>query len=82
MVKLSICIGSYCFLKGSRQVAARLQELIERDKLEESVDLQGSFCMGICSDDVSVTVDGETFSVSPETVDSFYAEHVLAKVSA
>ena len=38
--------------------------------------------MGICKDDVSVTVDGETYSVSPETADAFFAEHVAAKVSA
>ena len=82
MVKISICIGSYCFLKGCSQVSARLKELIARDHLEDTVDLQGSFCMGICCDDVSVTVDGETFSVSPENVDSFYAEQVLAKLSA
>ena len=82
MVKISICIGSYCFLKGSRQVSARLQELIAEHHVEKDVDLQGSFCMGICRDDVSVTVDGDTFSVSPENVDQFFAEQVLAKIGA
>ncbi len=82
MVKVIVCIGSYCHLKGSKQVVDRFRELIARDHLEEKVELAGTFCMGICKDDVSVTVDGESFSVSPDTADSFFAEHVAAKISA
>lgn len=76
-MKVTICIGSSCHLKGSRQVVERLQELVAQHKLEDQVELAGTFCMGKCKTGVNVTVDDEAFSVSPETVDSFFETEVL-----
>ena len=36
--------------------------------------------MGKCQEGVCVTVDGEFHSLSPETVDEFFNDNVLAKV--
>jgi hypothetical protein len=36
--------------------------------------------MGKCQQGVCVTVDGEFFSVSPETVPSFFEKEIKAKV--
>ena len=64
-MKITVCIGSSCHLKGSRQVVER-------------VDLGGTFCMGDCRRGVCVNIDGETLSVSPETAEAVFAEKVLA----
>ncbi len=77
MKKVTVCIGSSCHLKGSRQVVERLQHLIAENGLKDSVDLGGTFCMGKCQQGVCVTVDDKFFSVSPETVDEFFKENVL-----
>ena len=59
MVKVTVCIGSSCHLKGSRQVVEELQYLINKNNLGDRVELSGTFCMGKCGEDgVSVTVDG------------------------
>lgn len=79
-MKVTICIGSSCHIKGSRQVVERLQSLIAANDLKDRVDLAGTFCMGRCQTGVSVMVDGEYFSVSPETVDSFFTDDVLARL--
>lgn len=79
-MKITVCIGSSCHLKGSRQVVERLQELIDQNKLEDKVDLAGTFCLGNCQAGVCVTVDDELFSVSPSTVDEFFDTNVKAKV--
>ena len=81
-MKVTVCIGSYCHLKGSRQVVERLRERIAEAKLEDKVELSGTFCLGKCQDDVSVTIGEELYSVSPETVDTFFEENILAKVNA
>lgn len=79
-MKITVCIGSSCHLKGSRQVVEQLQCLIaERDKKDE-VDLAGTFCMGRCQEGVCVTVDGEFYSVSPETTKEFFTAQVLPRV--
>ena len=79
-MKITICIGSSCHLKGSRQVVEQLQYLVAQHNLNEQVELSGTFCMGKCQTGVNVTVDGEDFSVSPETVKDFFNENVLKKL--
>ena len=79
-MKVTVCIGSSCHIKGSRQVVEQLQELIAKNQLGDKVELGGTFCMGKCQQGVCVTVDEEFFSVTPESVEEFFAAEVLAKV--
>ena len=78
-MKVTVCIGSSCHIKGSRQVVERLQHLIAQEKLGDRVELGGTFCMGKCQEGVCVTVDDRFFSVSPDTVDGFFENEVKAK---
>ena len=80
MLKITVCIGSSCHIKGSRQVVEQLQYLSAENNLGEKVELSGTFCMGKCQQGVCVTVNDSFHSVSPETVDEFFAKEVLAKV--
>ena len=79
-MKVTVCIGSSCHIKGSRQVVEQLQYLIAENKLDDKVELGGTFCMGKCQQGVCVTVDDAFYSVTPETVDDFFKKEVLAKV--
>lgn len=76
MKKVVVCIGSSCHLKGSRQVVEKLQQLIRYNELQETVELSGTFCMGNCQKGVSVKVDEELVSVSPETVEDFFNKYI------
>ena len=80
-MKVTICIGSSCHLKGSRQVVEQLQRLITEHGLADEVSLAGSFCLEQCQKGVCVTVDGQFFSVSPETVNDFFAEQIQKPLS-
>ena len=79
-MKITICIGSSCHLKGSRKVVEELQRLITENDLGDKVELAGSFCLGRCQEGVCVEVDDVFFSVSPDTVETFFEENVKAKV--
>ena len=79
-MKITVCIGSSCHIKGSRQVVEQLQYLIGANNLDDKVELGGTFCMGKCQQGVCVTVDDSFHSVTPETVDEFFSNEVLAKV--
>ena len=78
-MKVTVCIGSSCHLKGSRQVVEGLQKLIAENRLENKVELSGTFCMQNCQAGVCVSVDDKVCSVSPETVDEFFKTEILAK---
>lgn len=77
---VSICIGSSCHLKGSREIIQKLQSLVTTNHLEGKVDLTGSFCTGNCVKGVCVTIDGELYSVKPETVNDFFQQEVMSRL--
>ena len=79
-MKVTVCIGSSCHIKGSRLVVEQIQNLIRENRLENIVELAGTFCLGQCQQGVCVTVDENFFSVTPENVVDFFNENVLAKL--
>ena len=58
-MKITVCIGSSCHVRGSRQVVEQLQDLIRDHNLSDEVELCGAFCMGQCQLGVCVKVDEE-----------------------
>lgn len=79
-MKITVCIGSSCHLKGSRQVVEQLQYLIAKENLKDVVELSGTFCMGNCQKGVCVTLGDKIFSLTPETTKNFFEEEVLSKI--
>ena len=80
MIKITVCIGSSCHIKGSRQVVEKLQNLVAEKDLGESIELGGTFCMGKCQQGVCVSINDDFFSVSPETVEDFFVSEVLKRI--
>ena len=76
-MKITICIGSSCHIKGSRLVVEKLQQLIDQNNLNDDIELCGTFCLGKCQEGVCVTVDDDFYSVSPETVNDFFQTQIL-----
>ena len=68
-MKITVCIGSSCHLKGSRQVVEKLQELIAEKELAGKIELAGTFC-----------IDQESFSVLPDGVQAFFENDVLSRL--
>ena len=79
-MKITICIGSSCHLKGSRQIVEGLQALVKQNGLEDKVEMAGRFCKGDCQNGVCLTVDDQKFSLKPEDVQTFFEKEILPKV--
>jgi NADH:ubiquinone oxidoreductase subunit E len=79
-MKITVCIGSSCHLKGSREIVEELQQLIAENDLKEKIDLCGTFCMGNCVNGVNVTIGEEIFSLKPEMTRSFFETQVLKRI--
>lgn len=80
-MKIVVCIGSSCHIKGSRKVVEQLKNLIAEHNLGDKIEMGGTFCMGRCQEGVCVTVDDKFYSVTPETTEEFFREAVLGKVN-
>jgi len=79
MMKVTICIGSSCHLKGSKQIIEKLQTLVAENNLKDKVDLAGKFCMGNCAEGVCVSIGEQIYSVQPDNVQEFFKNEILAK---
>ena len=76
-MKITVCIGSSCHIKGSHQVVDQLKKLVAQHALTDKVEIGGTFCTGNCQAGVCVSVDGAFHSVSPDTVQDFFEQAVL-----
>lgn len=79
-MKITVCIGSSCHIKGSRSVVELLQTRIAEHDLKDKVELAGTFCLGRCQEGVCVLLDDKFYSLTPETTDAFFKDEVLAKL--
>lgn len=79
-MKVTICIGSACHLKGSREIIQQLQELVKIHGVSDKVDLNGAFCSGNCVNGVCVTVDGTLHSLKPESTEAFFQQEILGRL--
>ena len=80
-MKVTVCIGSACHVKGAAKIVDQLQFLIAQQNCGDKVELAGAFCMGKCESGVSVTVDDKYYSLKPEDAKAFFEEHVVKKLA-
>ena len=59
MIQISVCIGSSCHLKGAYSIIEQLKRSIGDRKLEGLVELRANFCVGKCTEAVSVKVNDD-----------------------
>ncbi len=77
-MKIQICVGSSCHLKGSYEVIQKMKELIEKNKLEDVIELQASFCLGNCSNGVSAKADDRMINnLCVNNVEEVFVEQIL-----
>lgn len=79
-MKIEICVGSSCHLKGAHQVVLAFQKEIREHNLQKDfpLDLVGSFCHNNCTNGVIVKIGEQVFTqVTPEKVKEIFATWVL-----
>ena len=81
MIKISVCIGSACHLKGSYNVINSIQKEIEKNELADKVSINGTFCTGNGgSKGVAVLVDNNYYGVEPSKVEEFFNDVIMKMV--
>lgn len=80
---LKVCVGSSCHLKGSYDVIEKFKEIIKKYDVEDVVELQASFCLGHCSQGVTVKADEEfLFNVSKDNAEDIFIKDILPRLNA
>ncbi len=78
-MNLYVCVGSACHLKGAYNIIGELQQIIDEKNMGHRVVIKAALCLGRCSTAVSVRVneEGEIFSLSMDTVRSFFEDVIM-----
>jgi NADH:ubiquinone oxidoreductase subunit E len=63
-IKVTVCVGSSCHVRGSRKVLNRFARMIEAENLDDQVSLVGSFCMERCGECMNWQFNEEEISSS------------------
>lgn len=80
MTTIYICVGSACYVKGSNSIIIKMQNLINQYNLSDKVIIKGSFCLGHCTEAVSVKVDdGEIVSINENNICSFFQSMIVRR---
>lgn len=78
MKELKVCIGSACHLKGSYDVIEGFKKLISDNGVEDRISLKAAFCLGHCTEAVSVEKwDGTILSVSKDNIEDIFKNKIL-----
>jgi len=80
-MKITVCIGSSCHLKGSQQIVEQLQQMVNDHAAGDRIELAGAFCMGDCRNGVCVRVEEDVFSLKPENTNEFFQREVLPRMT-
>ena len=78
---LMVCVGSSCHLRGSYDIINLMKENIAKHQLEDKVNLAAAFCLGKCTDGVSVKIGDEIVSgVNTENFSDIFDRYILKVV--
>jgi len=79
---ITLCSGSACHATGSKEVAARLAEEIEKQGLSGEVDIRLTGCHGYCERGPIIVIHPEEicyFQISPEDVPDIISQTIKEK---
>lgn len=71
---IEVCVGSSCHIKGSYDVVREMQRFFKEKGISGLVEIRGSFCIGHCTEGVSVKINDSVFPASKENIASILEE--------
>ena len=56
------------------------EQMIDEKNLRDKVNFYATFCMGNCQNGISVSIDDQIYSVTPETAQQFFEQEVIGRL--
>ncbi len=61
VIKVAVCVGTSCYVKGSQEILRKLVHEIEEHDLRDRVDVKATFCFECCDQGPTVSIDGTVY---------------------
>ncbi|MGD1809038.1 (2Fe-2S) ferredoxin domain-containing protein [Dapis sp. BLCC M126] len=79
---LYLCMGSACHQLGVYEVLPKLQSMISEYKLEDTIELKGSFCLESCSDGIVMKYKNQVFiKINSENIEQKFRDEILPSIN-
>lgn len=78
-IHILTCCGTGCTSSGSLKIRAKLEELINRDNMEQKVEMIKTGCFGLCAEGPIMVVQPHNImytNVQPEDMEEIWTEHI------
>ncbi len=62
MLKVKVCVGTNCYVKGSQQLLQKLIHFVEEKGLSQVVDIRATFCLERCGEGPNVEIAGQVIT--------------------
>lgn len=74
-------MGSACHQLGVYEVLPKLQELMSEYKIDQTVELKGSFCLETCSSGIVMKYKDFYFiNISPQNLEDKFLKEILPAI--
>ncbi|MEG6585566.1 NAD(P)H-dependent oxidoreductase subunit E [Dendrosporobacter sp. 1207_IL3150] len=81
-MRISICFGSACHIRGAYGVLNAFKTLLEKNDIKGTVDIEGGFCQGRCTEGVVIKINDEIVTnVAKEKVEEIFKQKVMVLTS-
>lgn len=81
MIRIYICVGSSCHLKGSYHIIKALESMIKQKNLKDKVEMNASFCLGLCTKGVAMKVDDELVdNVNVSNIEEIFEKYIMGRI--
>ncbi len=80
MTDLKICVGSACHLKGSYDVINIFKNCVQSRNAADEIEIKAAFCIGHCTEAVSVCFRDKIYSVNADTAENFFDNIVMSSL--
>lgn len=61
-MKITICMGSSCFVRGNKENLKIIQDFVKEHKLKVDINIDGVLCKNECNEGPNVCLDGKWFT--------------------
>lgn len=81
-MKIYVCVGSSCHLKGSYSIMEKMKVALKEKKLIDKVTLSAAFCLGQCANGVTIKVNDEVIcGLNESNFETIFQDKII-KVAA
>lgn len=62
MTVIKVCLGSSCYVRGNDKTLEFLQDYVQKNNKNISIELVGSRCSNLCQDGPNIFIDNKKYS--------------------